>query len=145
MTDVIVVQKSDNTVSVIYTATSQLSMDQIIARRFKNSNEQYQIMSLDDLPTHREFFNAWTYGSTITINMDKAKKIAHDVRRQCRNEEFKPYDDIIAKQIPGEDADDAEAQRALIRTKYATKQTEIDDCTTVDELQAIIDEMRGDV
>ena len=58
-------------------------------------------------------------------------------------EEMQPYDDIIAKQIPGEDATDAEAQRVLIRTKYATKQTEIDACTTVEQLQTIIDEFSG--
>jgi hypothetical protein len=54
---------------------------------------------------------------------------------------MKPYDDIIAKQIPGEDATAAEAQRALIRIKYATKQTEIDACTTVEQLQTIIEGM----
>ena len=37
----------------------------------------------------------------ITINIDKAKTIAHDKRRAAREEEFKPYDDAIAKQIPG--------------------------------------------
>jgi hypothetical protein len=38
----------------------------------------------------------------ITININKAKTIAHDVRRAARAEEFKPFDDAIAKQIPGQ-------------------------------------------
>lgn len=71
----------------------------------------------------------------ITINIDKAKTIAHDKRRQARSEEFKPFDDAIAKQIPGQ-MEGAEAARAAIRTKYADMQTAIDAATTVDEIKA---------
>ena len=71
----------------------------------------------------------------ITINIDKAKTIAHDKRREARSEEFKPYDDAIAKQIPGQ-ADGAEAARVLIRAKYATMQTAIDAASTIDEIKA---------
>ena len=73
----------------------------------------------------------------ITINIDKAKTIAHDVRRAARAEEFKPYDDAIAKQIPGE-ADGAEAARALIRAKYATMQEAINTATTIDQIKAVL-------
>ena len=71
----------------------------------------------------------------ITINIDKAKTIAHDKRREARSAEFKPYDDAIAKQIPGQ-ADGAEAARALIRAKYATMQTDIDAASTINEIKA---------
>jgi hypothetical protein len=71
----------------------------------------------------------------ITINIDKAKTIAHDIRRAARSEEFKPYDDAIAKQIPGQ-MEGAEAARVLIRAKYATMQTAIDAASTVDEIKA---------
>ena len=71
----------------------------------------------------------------ITINIDKAKGIAHDIRRAARSEEFKPYDDAIAKQIPGQ-MEGAEAARAAIRTKYADMQTAIDAAATVDEIKA---------
>lgn len=71
----------------------------------------------------------------ITININKAKTIAHDKRREARAEEFKPYDDAIAKQIPNQ-TEGAEAARALIRTKYATMQTEIDAASTVEEIKA---------
>ena len=47
----------------------------------------------------------------IVINTDKAKIIAHDMRRAARTEEFKPYDDAIAKQIPNQ-TEGAEAARA---------------------------------
>jgi hypothetical protein len=72
---------------------------------------------------------------TIVINIDKAKGIAHDIRREKRNEEFKPFDDIIAKQIPGKDAQEAEAARQAIRDKYAAIQTEIDAAETPDEIK----------
>jgi hypothetical protein len=74
----------------------------------------------------------------ITINVTKAKTIAHDIRRAARSEEFKPYDDAIAKQIPGQ-AEGAEAARAVIRTKYAAMQTQIDAASTVDEIKAALE------
>ena len=72
----------------------------------------------------------------ITINIDKAKTIAHDKRREARAEKFKPYDEVIMKQIPGNDAAAAETARAAIRTKYAAMQTAINAATTVDEIKA---------
>ena len=74
----------------------------------------------------------------ITINIDKAKAIAHDIRRQARTEEFKPYDEIIMKQIPGADATTAEAARAAIRTKYTEMQTAINSATTVDQIKSAL-------
>ena len=71
----------------------------------------------------------------IVINIDKAKVVAHDMRRAARAEEFKPYDDAIAKQIPGQ-AEGAEAARQAIREKYAAMQTAIDAASTIDEIKA---------
>jgi hypothetical protein len=51
----------------------------------------------------------------ITINMSKAKTIAHEKRRAARAEEFRPYDEIIMKQIPGVGAQQADAARQAIR------------------------------
>jgi hypothetical protein len=62
----------------------------------------------------------------ITINMDKAKAIGHQMRRAQRNAEFAPFDEIIAKQIPGLDAAEAEEARQAIREKYALIQDAID-------------------
>jgi hypothetical protein len=72
----------------------------------------------------------------ITIDISKAKTIGHDMRRAARTEEFKPYDEAIAKQIPGNDG--AEAARQVIRDKYATIQTNIDAATTPDEIKAAL-------
>ena len=73
----------------------------------------------------------------ITINVTKAKIIAHDIRRAARTEEFKPYDNAIAKQIPNE-IQGAEAARQVIRDKYAAMQTAIDAASTVDQIKAAI-------
>lgn len=74
----------------------------------------------------------------ITININKAKAIAHDVRRAKRAEEFAPLDEIIAKQIPGKSATDAEAERQAIRDADAALQTQIDAAGTADALKALI-------
>jgi hypothetical protein len=73
----------------------------------------------------------------IIIDVTKAKAIGHDMRRAARAEEFKPYDDAIAKQIPGA-VDGAEAARQAIRDKYAAIQTSINAATTPDEIKAAL-------
>lgn len=77
----------------------------------------------------------------ITINLMKAKIIAHTLRRDARDKEFKPYDDVIMKQIPGNDFAEAESARQLIREKYAQIQISMDNAATVDELKSIVDGM----
>lgn len=72
----------------------------------------------------------------ITVNIDKAKAIAHDVRRAARAEEFKPLDEVIAKQIPGADIQTVEVERQAIREKYAAMQTSIDAAASVEEIKA---------
>ena len=71
----------------------------------------------------------------ITINLDKAKAIGHDMRRAKRAEEFAPHDKVIAAQIPGNDFVAAESARQAIREKYAIMQTAIDGATTPDEIK----------
>ena len=74
----------------------------------------------------------------ITINLDKAKVIGHDKRRALRAEEFKPYDEVIMKQIPGNDAAEAEAKRQEIRDKYAAIQSDIDAAQSPEEIKAVL-------
>jgi hypothetical protein len=73
----------------------------------------------------------------IVIDVNKAKAIGHDMRRAARAEEFKPYDEAIAKQIPGQ-MEGAEAARQLIRDKYVAIQTNIDVAQTPDEIKAAL-------
>jgi hypothetical protein len=74
----------------------------------------------------------------ITVNVNKAKAIAHDMRRAARAAEFAPHDEIIMKQIPGVSVSNAEAARVLIRGKYAVMQEQIDAAATTDEIKAAL-------
>ena len=74
----------------------------------------------------------------ITVNMNKAKDIAHEKRRAARAEEFKPYDEIIMKQIPGDNHTQAEAARQAIREKYAVMQTQINSAQTPEQLKSVM-------
>ena len=71
----------------------------------------------------------------ITVNLTKAKNIAHDARRTARSAEFAPLD--IKATIPSE-ATAAEAQRQLIRDKYVAIQTQIDAAATPDEIKTAL-------
>lgn len=74
----------------------------------------------------------------ITINMNKARVIAHDKRRAARLAEFAPLDEVIAKQIPGNYAAEAEAKRQVIREKCEGIQNEIDSATDSEVLTEIV-------
>tara|TARA_R100000152_G_C6715353_1_gene142221 strand:+ start:454 stop:861 length:408 start_codon:yes stop_codon:yes gene_type:complete len=118
----IIYSNSDGTVSII-TPTGDVND----AKKDVPSGVSYEIVEDNKIPTDRTFRNAWVKGSgVVTEDVTKAKAIAHTTRRDKRAVEFKPYDDIISKQIPGQSASDAETARAAIRTKYATMQTNID-------------------
>jgi hypothetical protein len=74
----------------------------------------------------------------IRIDLTKAKEIAHEKRRGARAEEFKPHDEVIMKQIPGNNMVQAEAARQAIRVKYEELQTQMDEAQTVEELKALL-------
>jgi hypothetical protein len=71
----------------------------------------------------------------ITINIDKAKSVAHDMRRAARAAEFAPLD--IKATIPAEAAT-AEAARQAVRDKYAVIQSDIDSALGVPELTLVV-------
>jgi len=71
----------------------------------------------------------------ITVDMTKAKAIAHEKRRQARAEEFAPLD--IKATIPTE-ADAAEAARQIVRDKYDTMQTAMDAAETPEALKELL-------
>ena len=68
----------------------------------------------------------------ITVNIGKAKDIAHNARRAARSVEFAPLD--IRTTIPSE-AIAAEAARQVIRDKFTAMQIAIDAASTVDEIK----------
>ncbi len=75
----------------------------------------------------------------IDHDLDKCKALGHDLRRQQRAEEFKPFDEVIMKQIPGADAAAAEEARQAIREKYALIQDVIEMASTPDEIKTALE------
>ena len=75
----------------------------------------------------------------ITINVDKAKTIVHDIRRAKRTAEFAPLDSKAT--IPSEAAA-AETARQAVREKYAAIQTDIDSAPGIPELKLIADGLK---
>ena len=74
----------------------------------------------------------------ITVNIEKAKLIAHEKRRIARTEEFKPID--IEATIPAMSAQ-AEQKRQEVRDKYAQIQTNIDNATDEQEVKEAINDL----
>lgn len=74
----------------------------------------------------------------IQVDINKAKEISHTKRRNKRAELFKQLD--IEAAIPTF-AEQAEAQRQIIRDEFAVIQTEIDDAESVDQLKVIITQL----
>ena len=72
---------------------------------------------------------------SITIDMTKAKVIAHDARRVSRNAAFAPLD--IKATIPAE-AEAAEAARATIRSIDAALQVSMDAASDADALKLLM-------
>lgn len=71
----------------------------------------------------------------ISVDLNKAKDITHEKRRDKRDGLFKQLD--IEATIPMF-AEQAEAQRQTIREEYAKIQTKIDNAKTIEELKTII-------
>jgi hypothetical protein len=69
----------------------------------------------------------------ITVNITKAKAIAHSARRAARSVEFAPLD--IKATIPFE-ATAAEAARQVVRDKYAAMQVAINAAITADAIKS---------
>src|SRR5574343_736270 len=96
---------------------------------------EYKIIEGSEIPNSRVFRNAWRQdGNSIKEDLSLAKEHAHNLRREKRNKEFEPFDEVIMKQIPGKDKDQAEAERAKIRTKYADLQVRIEVVDNIEDL-----------
>ena len=100
----------------------------------------YEIVEDDAIPADRFFRGAWVAnGAAVDVDLGKAKDIGHDIRRTQRAEEFKPYDEVIMKQIPGADNAAAEEARQQIRFKYALIQDVIEAAETPDEIKSALE------
>tara|TARA_R100000458_G_C8210107_1_gene197856 strand:+ start:463 stop:870 length:408 start_codon:yes stop_codon:yes gene_type:complete len=104
------------------------------------SGVPYEIVDDSKIPTDRTFRNAWVTGSgEVKENLAKSKALAHEIRRNKRASEFKPHDEIISLNIPGQDAAAAETARVAIRAKYETMQTDIDNSTNTASIKTALE------
>lgn len=133
----IIYQNSEGGVSVIH-PTGELSIEEVAAKDVPEG-VAYEIVEDDAIPSDRTFRNAWAMGDCcVEHDLDKCKALGHDMRRAKRAKEFAPHDEVIMKQIPGVDAEAAEAARQEIRDKYAAIQDEIEAAATPDEIKAAL-------
>jgi hypothetical protein len=134
----IVYPTPDGGVAVIIPA-GELPIEEVAAKDVP-PGVPYEIVDEADIPSDRYFRNAWVMGDCcVEHDLDKCKEIGHNIRRQQRAEEFKPFDDVIAKQIPGADATAAEEARQAIRDRYAVMQDAIEGASTPDEIKTALE------
>jgi len=134
----IIYQNKEGGISIIH-PTGELSIEEVAAKDVPEG-VAYEIVEDDAIPADRFFRNAWVAnGAAVDVDLDKAKDIGHDKRRAARAEEFAPYDEVIAKQIPGVDAAEAEAARQAIRDKYAAVQDAVNAAKTPDAIKVALE------
>ena len=121
----IIYQSESGGVSVII-PTGELPIEEVAAKDVPEG-VPYEIVDVADIPTDRFFRGAWVMGDCcIEHDLGQCRVIGHQMRRAQRNAEFAPFDEIIAKQIPGVSTAEAEEARQAIREKYALIQDAID-------------------
>lgn len=118
--------------------TGELSIEEVAAKDVPEG-VAFEIVAADDIPADRTFRGAWVAGDgCVEHDLDRCKAIAHDMRRAARAAEFAPHDELIAKQIPGVSATEAEAARQVIRDKYAGIQADIDAAATATDIKVAL-------
>jgi hypothetical protein len=133
----IIYQSESGGVAVII-PTGELPIEAVAAKDVP-AGVPFEIVSADDIPSDRYFRGAWVMGDCcIEHDIDRCREIGHDMRRAKRAEEFAPHDEVIAKQIPGVSAAEAEAARQEIRDKYTSIQAEIDAAASPDEIKTAL-------
>ena len=134
----IIYTNSEGGISVII-PTGDLSIEEVAAKDVPEGTP-YEIVGDDAIPSDRTFRGAWVMGDCcVDQDLDKCKEIGHDIRRTKRAEEFAPYDEVIAKQIPGVSATEAEASRQLIRDKYIEMQDNINASSTPEQIKSSLE------
>ena len=132
MSQVIIFTNNNGGVSVCI-PTGELPIEQVLT---KDCPTGAIIVDNDSLPNeHNDFFNAWELnGSTITVNLDKAKAITKD-RLRAEREPLLAAQDVAFQRALESGADTtaivAEKQRLRDITNLA------DQATTLDELKEL--------
>lgn len=138
MNEIIIFPNDTGGVVFVYPCECGLTIEQI-ALKDVPEGKPYLIVHDDFVPKDHTFFGAFEsdfVAPVITTNLLKAQGITHVKRRAARDKEMAPLD--IQATIPAK-AQQAEAQRQIIRDKYAAIQIAVDAATTAAGLKAIVD------
>ena len=129
----VIIYSQNNGRVAICTPTGELPIEEVLV---KDCPEGAIIVDSDSLPhEHNDFFNAWELnGTTVTVNLDKAKAITKDRLRQERAPLLAAQDVLYMRATEANQdttAIVAEKQRLRDITQLA------DQATTLDQLKAI--------
>lgn len=115
---------------------SKDDIEAIIVKAGFGDNAGWREVSADDIPSDRTFRNAWIdQGAKIDIEIQRARLVAHSIRRKMREAEMVPLDQqIIIKITEAAEVASVEARRQALRDKYAIMQTSIVGAQTAGEL-----------
>jgi hypothetical protein len=108
----IVFTRDDGSCGIIVPSDKTTRTIQEIAEKDVPSGFSYRITDVSNIPTDREFRNAWTdinATETVDVNMTKARTIYMDKIRTVRNEKLKELDIETMKGI------DVQPQKQVLR------------------------------
>lgn len=129
----VIIFTNDNSGVSVCIPTGELPIEQVLT---KDCPAGAIIVENDSLPNeHNDFFNAWELsGTTVTVNLDKAKAITKDRLRAERKPLLEAQDVAFARALET-GADTAEIVAEKQRLRDVTKLA--DQATTLDELKAL--------
>jgi len=140
MSNVIIYKRDDGRVAVVVPTPEFLQTNTIEDVRTISvpTGKTSHIVDISTIPD-QEFRDAWDIQNNVVVeDLVKVKEMAHTRRRARRSELLKPYDDIIALQIPNEDAAAAEAARVNIRDNDSAVQAAINTASDVAGVKAVL-------
>jgi len=132
MTQVIIYSQNNGQVAVCY-PTGELPIEEVQA---KDTPAGSIIVDNDSLPNeHLNFFDAWELnGTTVTVNLDKAKAIIKN-RLRIEREPLLAAQDVLYIRATESNSDTSEIVAEKQRLRDITKLA--DEATTLDELKQI--------
>jgi hypothetical protein len=149
-----IIYLQDNGIAAVIIPTTE-ALEQYgiqgVAEKDVPDGRPYKIVYSADIPSDRTFRGAWKVEESsldggvcskgtqlINADLEAAKEISNEMRRDARALEFAPLD--IEATIPSK-AESAEAKRQAIREKYDLIQTQIEKATEISELKTIVNDL----
>lgn len=136
MDKLIVYENSDGSLVIV---SPVASLEEVLARDVPTTAQNVRIVDRNKLPADRTFRSAWiAVGSSVAVDMPKARVIQMNNLRKVREEKFKELDRDWIKYMGQKNqrmADEIEDKRQKLRDIPQTVNLEA--ATTPEELKAI--------